>query len=112
MSLEGLSKEAIKDFLDKKIDDPDLYNDVWNSFLKYISKKDSALWNLSKDLNIIFKTFQANGTKASVLRFSYDFTYNYNNFKRKQHGRISNAFNFKAKGNISFDRTWIERRWC
>ena len=105
MSLKGLSEEAIKDFLDKKIDDPKLYNDVWNSFLKYISKKDSALWNLSKDLNIIFKTFQANGSNASALGFSYDFTYNYSNFKKNNKSSTSNTFSFKAKGNVSFDRT-------
>ena len=104
MSLKGLSEEAIKDFLNKNIDDPQLYNDAWNSFLNYISAKDSTAWNLLKDLNVVFKTFQSTTSSASALGFTYDFTYNYNKFTRTDKNRTSNSFNFKARGNVSFNR--------
>ena len=104
MSLKGLSEEAIKDFLNNNIDDPKLYNDAWNSFLNYVSSKDSTAWNLLKDLNVVFQTFQNTSRTASALGFSYDFAYNYNKFTRTDQSRTSNSFNFKARGNVSFNR--------
>lgn len=104
MSLKGLSEEAIKDFLNKNIDDPKLYNDAWNTFLNYVSSKDSTAWNLLKDLNVVFKTFQSTTSSASALGFSYDFAYNYNKFTKTDKSRTSNSLNFKARGNVSFDR--------
>lgn len=104
MSLKGLSEEAIKDFLNNNIDDPKLYNDAWNTFLNYLSSKDSTAWNLLKDLNVVFNTFQTPSGNASALGFSYDFAYNYNKFTRTDKSRTSNALNFKARGNVSFNK--------
>jgi len=104
MSLKGLSEEAIKDFLNKNIDDPKLYNDAWDTFLNYLSSKDSTAWNLLKDLNVVFQTFQSTTSNASALGFSYDFSYSYNKFFKTDKSRTSNSFNFKAKGNVSFNR--------
>jgi hypothetical protein len=103
MSLKGLSEEAIKDFLNKNIDDPKLYNDAWNTFLNFVSSKDSSAWNLLKDMNVVFKTFQST-TGPSAVGFSYDFTYNYNKFTKTDKSRTSNSLNFKARGNVSFNR--------
>lgn len=103
MSLKGLSEEAIKDFLNKNIDDPKLYNDAWNTFLNFVSSKDNSAWNLLKDMNVVFKTFQST-TGPSALGFSYDVTYNYNKFTKTDKSRTSNSLNFKARGNVSFNR--------
>lgn len=104
LSLKGLSEEAIKDFLNGKTDDPQLYNDAWQSFLQYVTSKDSAQWNFLRDLNIVFKTFQSTTSSASALGFSYDFNFNYDKFTRTDKSRTSNAVNFKLKGNVSFNK--------
>lgn len=103
MSLKGLSNEAIKDFLNKNIDDPKLYNDAWSTFLNFVSSKDSSAWNLLKDMNLVFKTFQSTDG-ASALGVSYDIMYNYNKFTKTDKSRTSSSLNFKARGNVSFNK--------
>jgi hypothetical protein len=104
LSLKGLGEEAIKDFLNKNLQDPQLYNDAWQKLIKYALQKDAQKWNFLKDLNIVFKTFQSTTSNASSLGFHYDFSFSYANFSKTVKNRTSKSLNFKLKGNVAFNR--------
>ena len=103
LSLKGLGEEAVKDFLNKNMDDPELYNDTWQSLVNYAISKDSAKWAFLRDLHIVFKTFQST-SGASALGFEYDFSFNHATYKDNDKSRTSNSVNFNATGNVSFDK--------
>lgn len=104
LTLKGLGKEAIDNVLSGTINNPELYNSAWSTLINYATKKDSA-WSFLNKLNIQFKTFQSTTSPASTLGASYDFNFNYSNFKKKKNSRISNTFSFKLKGNVAFNKT-------
>ncbi len=99
----SISLQTIKDVLNETIEDPQLYNGLWKSFIDNAIKKDSSNWGFLNDLNVKFKTFQATNNTASSLGFTYDFNFNYSNFTKKKRGHISSSFGLKLKGNVAFN---------
>ena len=79
----GKSEETIKDIMNGVIVDPGLYNKLWKELIDKANKQDSLKWNFLRNLNILFKTFQTADSANMSLGFSYDFRFNYVNFKEK-----------------------------
>jgi hypothetical protein len=98
-----LDKETIIAEIKKTIDDPALYNNLWQQLVDNLIKKDKA-WSFLNDLNVDFKTFQSVKNSNSSLGVSYDFNYNYANFVKKENSQISNTISLKFSGNVAFDR--------
>jgi hypothetical protein len=98
-----LDKETIIAEIKKTIDDPALYNNLWQQLVDNLIKKDKA-WSFLNDLNVDFKTFQSAKNSNSSLGVSYDFNYNYANFVKKENSQISNTISLKFSGNVAFDR--------
>jgi hypothetical protein len=99
-----IDKATIMAEIKKVVDNPDLYNDVWQQFLSQITSKNDKAWKLLNDLNIKFKTFQSVNNSNSSLGFSYNFNYNYTNAIKKENSQISNTISLKFNGNVAFDR--------
>ena len=103
LSKRGFSTDQIKEVLKGIIQDPDLYNDLWKSFLDLSVVKDNSKFNFLRDLNIKFKTFKSDDTAVTALGFSYDFKYDFAKFKGS-HSRRLHDFGITANGNVAFNR--------
>lgn len=103
-TIKALGKKVIKQILSGSLNQPELYNDTWSSLVNYAVARDSTKWSFLKDLNIKFNTFQSTTSNASALGFSYNFNFSKVKFKNNAKSRTSNSINFKASGNVSFDR--------
>jgi hypothetical protein len=104
LKASGKSDETIKEIINGVIDDPGLYNTLWKEFIDQANKQDSIKWAFLNDLNIKFKTFQTVDSSTISLGFSYDFSFDYANFKEKGQNRVSNSFGLKALGNVAFNK--------
>jgi hypothetical protein len=103
LKASGKSDETIKEIINGAIDNPGLYNTLWKEFIDQANKQDSIKWAFLNDLNIKFKTFQTVDSSTISLGFSYDFSFDYANFKEKGQNRVSNSFGLKALGNVAFN---------
>lgn len=103
-AIKGLGKEVVQNILSGTLNQPELYNDTWSTLINYAVAKDSAKWNFLKDLNIKFNTFQSTTSNASALGLSYNFNFSKVKFKANEKSRTSQSINFKATGNVSFNR--------
>jgi hypothetical protein len=105
--LKSLNKDddAIKEIINGIIDSPELYNDVWKILVDNTIKSDSVKWKYLDDLNLKFKTFQTDDNSSATLGLSYDFNFDWANFKDTNDGRMSQTFGLDAKGNIAFDES-------
>jgi hypothetical protein len=103
-AIKDLGKEVLQNILSGTLNQPQLYNDTWGSFVNYAVAKDSAKWSFLKDLNIKFNTFQSTTSSASALGLSYDFNFSKVKFKANDKSRTSHSINLKASGNVSFNR--------
>jgi hypothetical protein len=99
----GLSTDEIKEVLKGIIQDPDLYNELWKSFLDLQVVNDNSKFNFLKDLNIKFKTFQSDDTAITALGFSYDFKYDFARFRGTGTRRLHD-FGITANGNVAFNK--------
>ena len=97
------SGEEIKKIVNGIITDPELYNDFWKNFLDLAFVKDSKKFNFLRDLNIKFKTFQAEDTSVTGLGFSYDFKFDFAKYTENK-SRISQDLGFTANGNVAFKK--------
>jgi hypothetical protein len=86
--------------------DPELYNNIWSEFLKRVAKKDSAKWRFLNDMNIEFKTFEAQDNIPASLGFSYKLDLKYGKYAENlaKHSRGAQALNFSANGNVAFKK--------
>lgn len=100
----GQSEEAIENAVNGIIKSPELYNALWKNFIDQAIKKDSSKWDLLRDLNVQFKTFQTTDNSNTSLGFTYDFNFDYANYKEHNKNRISNSFGLSAKGNIALKK--------
>src|SRR6187455_2652239 len=96
------SDEEIKVVIDGIIHDPALYSSLWKNFVEQAVARDTIKWQWLNDLNIQFKTFQTEDNPNASLGFTYDFNFDYANFKRRGQSRQSNKFSFSATGNVAF----------
>jgi hypothetical protein len=86
--------------------DPELYNTFWGEFLKRVAKKDSVKWRFLSDMNIEFKTFEAQDKIPASLGFSYKLDLKYGKYTENlaKHSRGAQALNFSANGNVAFKK--------
>ena len=95
--------EELKVVTNGIINDPELYNTLWKNFVEQAVTKDTLKkWQWLNDLNIQFKTFQTEDNPNASLGFTYDFNFDYANFKRHGQNRRSTKFSFSATGNVAF----------
>jgi hypothetical protein len=95
----------IIEIIDGIKDSPELYNDVWKFLVDNAIKSDSAKWKYLDDLNLQFKTFQTEDNSITTLGLSYDFSFDWANFKDTSINRRAQALGLEAKGNIAFDKS-------
>lgn len=86
------------------IDNPDLYNNLWEQFIKQASLNNGTTWKFLNDLNIKFKNFQNTENSFTSLGFTYDFDFNYAKSIESGHNSISHSFGLTAKGNVAFNK--------
>lgn len=104
LKASGESEEEIKNTVNGIINNPDLYNSLWKNFIDQTYKLDSVKWELLKDFNFQFKTFQTTDNQVTSLGFTYDFNYDYAKYTEHNKNRISNSFGLSAKGNVAFKK--------
>ncbi|HSB53891.1 MAG TPA: hypothetical protein VLD58_06020 [Gemmatimonadales bacterium] len=94
----GISPKALKDLLG----DPETLN--WA--LDRLLKGKAGRWQLLKDLNLRFATFQAEKSDARGLGLSYDYSRSikHEEIATKSANYTALGFDLSAAGNISFDR--------
>ncbi len=98
------SEEDIKTILNGIIKDPELYNALWQNFIKQSYISENNKFKFLNDLNIAFKTFQSKDSATTSLGFTYDFNFDYAKFIEKENHRVSHTFGLSAKGNVAFNK--------
>lgn len=106
LKVKKVGEEEINKIVSDLVQNPDLYNDLWKSFIDQATKSDNTKWKFLKDLNVQFKTFQATDDKPSALGLNYDFNFDYAKFSEKNNHRNSHSFSLTAKGNIAFNKNF------
>jgi hypothetical protein len=86
--------------------DPQLYNTIWSEFLKRVAAKDSLKWRFLNDMNVEFKTFEAQDKIPASLGFSYKLDLKYGKYTENlaNHSRGAQALNFSTTGNVAFKK--------
>jgi hypothetical protein len=99
LSTLGISPKAVKELLG----DPATLN--WA--LDRLLKGKAGRWQLLKDLNLRFSTFQAEKSDARGLGLSYDYSRSikHEEIATKSADYTALGFDLDANGNISFERT-------
>jgi hypothetical protein len=94
-------ESRFKNTADLILNDPAIYNEVWNKVYNAIRDSSQPLF---KNLKLQFKTFQASDSDRTSLGFGYSWDYDIN---RKVHTAYKRSgFNAKlhASGNIAFKK--------
>ena len=98
------TEDEIKNTINGIINNPELYNTLWQNFLKQSYISENKKFKFLDDLNIAFKTFQSKDSSTTALGFTYDFNFDYAKFIEKDKHRISHTFGLSAKGNVAFNK--------
>lgn len=98
------SEDDIKNTINGIIKNPELYNTLWQNFLKQSYISENKKFKMLDDLNLAFKTFQSKDSSTTSLGFTYDFNFDYAKFIEKDNHRISHTFGLSAKGNVAFNK--------
>src|SRR5690606_7338292 len=83
LKTKNVSDEEINKLVSGLIENPELYNSLWKNFIDQAIKSDSTKWKFLNDLNVQFKTFQATDNQPTALGLTYDFNFDYAQFKEK-----------------------------
>jgi hypothetical protein len=105
LSAQIKSFEEIKDEALAKLTDPDLLNATMAKYVVALKGKDTTAYNFIRDLNLKFKTFQADNQPAG-LGFSYQYD---NSWTKNSIGKshdFSQSFNLNLDGNVAFKRVY------
>jgi len=108
-SFPGLSKQqadSVKNAIISSVfENPALYNDIYAKFLKNTAADSGRLFTFVRDLNLKFKTFQAQNQQAAL-----GFAYNYNNsWTKNTRNAVSTVYQTYAlnlSGNVAFDKKY------
>ena len=98
------TEDEIKNTINGIIKNPELYNTLWQNFLKQSYISENKKFKFLDDLNIAFKTFQSKDSSTTALGFTYDFNFDYAKFIEKDKNRISHTLGLSAKGNVAFNK--------
>lgn len=104
LTSQGLSVEQIQNTLNGIIKDPELYNELWGNFIDNARDGDTGKWEILKDLDLQFKTFQTPDNPNTSLGFDYDFNYDSAKFTEHKNKRISSDIGISLKGNVAFKK--------
>lgn len=99
LKTKGLSEDAFEQFLHELSRDPDLYNGLWRNVMQQAG---GTRWELLRDVNIRFKTFQAKEDLPSSLGMSYNFSFDYTDFSGKGRRQHVQCVGLAARGNVAF----------
>lgn len=101
----GKSDKEIGAIIEGVLENPDLYNKTWNWVIEKLNN-DEDKWGFLKDLNIDFKTFQAQeDSSLTSLGFAYDFSFDWSKFKESEKNRrTQHSFSINTKGNVAFNK--------
>ena len=97
-----LDKEKYKEVADLILNDPKLYNDIWNKVYNSLRNKENQ--PVLKNLKLQFKTFQASDSNKSSLGFAYDWNYDINRKKNSDYERSGLEVRLRTNGNIAFKK--------
>lgn len=82
---------------------PNLLNEVEAKYMATLQKKDTSVYNFVRDLNLKFKTFQANAQPPG-LGFSYQYDNSWT--KNSKNNQASQSFNLDLDGNVAFKKIY------
>ncbi|MDB5192080.1 MAG: hypothetical protein JWQ96_1643 [Segetibacter sp.] len=97
--LEGTK---FKDVANLILNDPVMYNNLWGRVYNNLREKDSR--QVLKNLNIQFKTFQANDSNKTSLGLGYNWNYDINRKKNTDYERSGFLAKLMAEGNVAFKK--------
>jgi hypothetical protein len=97
-----ISKTKFKTVANTILNDPEIYNEIWNKVNNSLRGENDRL--LIKNLNLKFKTFQANDSNKTSLGFEYKWNYDINKNKNTDYEDAEFLAKIVANGNIAFKK--------
>jgi hypothetical protein len=98
---DSLRREAIKQIFST----PDLYNDALSYYLGTLQQSSPKAYTLLKDVNLKFKTFQAQD-KPVALGFSYKYNNAWVKNKISDKHSFMQSYNLGTEGNVAFKKIY------
>lgn len=98
-NIDSLAHEALKEIFFK----PDLLNDIFSKNLKLLERPAFAKYRFIRDLNIKFKSFQADTLPVS-LGFEYKYDNSWIKNKSKKNSTFFQSYNLNFNGNVAFKK--------
>lgn len=95
--------DKFKDVADLVLNDPGLYNDIWNHV--HNSLRDKENQPIFKNLKLRFKTFQASDSNKTSLGFGYNWNYDINRKKNTDYERTGFLAKINTEGNVAFKKS-------
>ena len=84
---------------------PNFLNDAMAKFMSALDKKDTSAYNFIRNLNLDFKTFQAD-SQPPGLGFSYQYDNSWTKNSITKTHDISQSFNLNLDGNVAFKKVY------
>jgi hypothetical protein len=97
--VEGSKYKSVADVI---LNDPGLYNKLWGHVYNHIREKDQR--NLTKNLQIQFKTFESNDSNVLSLGFSYNWDIDLQGQKETSYQRNGFTVKLNTSGNVAFKK--------
>lgn len=99
---EGVKKSKYGSIENLLLNEPGIYNEIWNRVYNSFREKDDRF--LFKNLKLDFKTFQSDDSSRATLGFSYKWNYEINKKKNTDYERSEFLAKINAEGNIAFKK--------
>jgi hypothetical protein len=103
LSAQIKSFEQVKQQALDSLPSPNLLNEAEASYMAALQKKDTSAYNFMRDLNLKFKTFQANPLPPG-LGFSYQYDNSWTKNSISTAHDFSQSFNLDLDGNVAFKK--------
>lgn len=94
--------DKFKDVADLVLNDPGLYNEIWDHVYNSIREKENQ--PVFKNLKLRFKTFQASDSNKTSLGFAYSWNYDINRKKNTDYERSGFLVKINSEGNVAFKK--------
>jgi len=99
------SFDQVKQQLLDSLTSPTVLNDVMARYMAALEKKDTSAYNFIRNLNLKFKTFQADALPPG-LGFSYQYDNSWTKNKIGKSSDASQSFNINLDGNVAFKKVY------
>ncbi len=103
LSAQVQTFEKAKNQVLDSLTSPRFLNSTLAQFMAALKKNDTSAYNFARDLNLNFKTFQANGQPPG-LGFSYKYDNSWT--KNSKLNDFSQSFNLDLNGNVAFKKIY------